>query len=136
NLPPEVPLVGYHLNFWRIEPSRLFFEFDGLEDDLRQDQGIPPLRSLDFVLQIVRPTEAIIHGLHFARVLGCDPAGNTLLCRFRWSRLANRALTSWYQPSRRLRLIEVAMQDTHLSPVVAVPLDTPPTAIAPHVQNA
>jgi hypothetical protein len=135
NLPPEVPVIGYYLNFWRIEPSGRFFEFDGLEDDLRQDQ-VEPLKSLDFVLQIVRPAEMIVHGIYFARELGCDSAKTTLLCRFRWSKLANRTLTSWYQLSRRLRFKEVATQDAYLSPVVAVPLDTPPTAIAPHVQNA
>jgi hypothetical protein len=135
NIPPDPPLVGYHLNFWRIEPAGRFFAFDGLEDDLPHNSGGELLQSLDFALQIVRPVETIVHGLYFARELGCDPAKAALLCRFRWSKLANRTLTSWYLPSRWFRRNEIATQDTYLSPVAAIPLDTPPTAVAPHVRN-
>lgn len=124
-----------HLDFWRIDPRGVFYHLRGLEDDLAGGRGPPPRTQLDFLLQVSRPAEVISTGLAFGRALGCDPAKTALVFGFRWSGLAGRALTSWVEPGRMVHSVGAAQQD-EITTSVTVPLETPPSGIAPHVENA
>ena len=57
----------------------------------------------------------------------------SLAFAFRWSELKGRYLTSWVQPLRAFHKRAPASQDEVVT-AVTVPLDTPRSAIAPHVE--
>ena len=86
------------------------------------------------MLQISRTTEVISTGLSFARSLGCDESKTTLEFGFRWTGLRGRRLASWVEPNRFFRPSNVAHQAS-ITTTVAVPLETPPGGLAPHVEN-
>jgi hypothetical protein len=136
-LPPESPIAGHHLDFWRIEPRGVFYHLRGLEDDLNGSQGVAPGQGLDFLLQIGGVAEVISTGLSFARSLGCKDEDTSLIFGFNWTKLEGRILTSWTDPRRRLfRQPSTSHQDEYSAPPIVVPLETPPSGIAPHVENA
>lgn len=134
NMNPATAFLGPHLDFWRMEPRGVFYHIRALEDDLATSRGLQPLTVLDFLLQISRTAEVISTGLSFGQTLGCDTTKTSLLFGFRWTRLRGRALVSWVEPSRWFRTTGAAEQDEFVTSVV-VPLETPPTGIAPHVGN-
>jgi hypothetical protein len=123
------------VDFWRAEPSGVFYHLRALEDDLASGRGLEPGTQLDFLLQISRVAEVISTGLSFARTLGCDEAETLLIFAFRWTGLAGRELTSWVEPMRSFRL-RVASTQNQLCIHIVVPLGTPPDGIPPHVENA
>ncbi len=134
DLNPATAFLAPHLDFWRMEPRGVFHHIRALEDDLATSRGLQPLTALDFLLQISRTAEVISTGLSFGQTLGCDATKTSLIFGFRWTRLRGRALVSWVEPSRWFRTTGVAEQDEFVASVV-VPLDTPPSGIAPHVGN-
>jgi hypothetical protein len=114
----------------------MFYLLTALEDDLPSpDPRLEPRAQLDFVLQISRVAEIISVALSFAQSMGCDPLKTSLAFAFRWTKLKGRHLTSRVQPQRAFRSREPASQDEVVT-VLTVPLDTPRTAIAPHVGPA
>ena len=124
--------TGHH-DFWRIEPAGYFYLWRVLQDDVAPNRPTEePGRYLDFALVILRVTEALAVPLHFARMLGCDPAQTRLAFAFRWSGLAGRELASWSNPARRLSIPRVTRQDEVLSQV-EVPLMTAESALGPVV---
>jgi hypothetical protein len=135
-LDPGEYLTWPHLDFWRMEPNGFFYHLRGIEDDLAgPSRGGPvPLQQLDFGLQIARTAEVVSTGLSFGRAMGCDPTKTSLLFGFRWTRLSGRVLSSWVEPRRWLSVDYVASQD-ELVATAAVPLDTPPSSIAPHIEG-
>jgi Schlafen, AlbA_2 len=135
-LSPATAVMGFHLDFWRIETRGVFYHIRGLEDDLNENRGMVPRQQLDFLLQIARTAEVISTGLSFARSLGCKDEETSLIFGFRWTKLQGRTLSSWADPRRFFRAVHVSHQDEFATPPIAVPLETPPTGIAPHVENA
>jgi hypothetical protein len=98
---------------------------------------VTPRQQLDFSLQVARVAEVISTGLSFARSLGCKDEGTSIVFGFSWTKLEGRVLTSWTDPRRGLfRLPSPSYQEEYSSPPIVVPLETPPSAIAPHVENA
>ncbi len=63
------------------------------------------------------------------------PENTMLHFAFRWSGLRNRELSAWANPERFLPPGYVCRQP-EVSSTVAVPLQTPATAIAPYVREA
>ncbi len=128
--------LGPHFNFWRIDPKGLFYHLDGLEDDFLSDE-MPrkPGRTLEFFLQVSRVTEIISVGLSFARSMGRKEEGVSLAFAFRWVRLADRRLVSWYDQRRSLHSRGRSHQDEIMTSTV-VPLEVAGSAIAAHVEEA
>jgi hypothetical protein len=135
-LTPATGVFGFHLDFWRIETRGVFYHIRGLEDDLNETRGMVPRQQLDFLLQIARTAEVISTGLSFARSLGCKDEATSLIVGFRWTKLRDRTLSSWVEPRRFFRAVHLSYQDQFGTPPIMVPLDTPPTGIAPHVELA
>jgi Putative DNA-binding domain len=132
------PLSGTALqdrDFWRLEPQGRFYLQRALQDDMRESNRAPePGTQLDFVLVIRRTAETIATALVFARALGADDDA-TLRFAFRWGGLEGRRLASWASPGRYLFRDFQALQN-EVTTRLSVPVDTPPSAIGPHVQAA
>jgi hypothetical protein len=126
-----------HLDFWRIDPAQgSYYLLTAFEDDLELPAPRPePRTQLDFSLQLRRIAEIISVALSFARSMGCDQIKTTLVFAFRWTKLKGRKLSSWADRERTIHSTEPAIRD-ELTTNVIVPLDTPPSAIAPHVESA
>jgi hypothetical protein len=132
--PFEVP----HLEFWRMDPKGIFYLLRALEDDLPNPGPGPrpkPGAELDFGLQVTRVAEIISVALSFGKSMGCSPLRTSLAFAFRWSKLKGRHLTSWIQPQRAFHSRGPARQDEALT-AVTLALDTPHSAVAPHVESA
>ncbi len=124
-------------DFWRIEPGGRFYHLRINEDDTPGSMGQrkpEPGTQLDFLLQISRTAEIISIGLAFARALGCKEEETSLAFAFRWNGLARRQLTSWVDPGRFFRGRGVSHQNSITTGAI-VPLETPQSAIAPHVEK-
>lgn len=136
-LPPHPSIVGYSLDFWRIERCGLFYHIRGLEDDLTAHPGLTPGTELDFVLQISRVAEVISNCLAYTRSLARNLDTAAVTFGFRWTKLKGRKLSCWVDPyrDRFLRTFQAARQDTYQSLPIAVPLETPPAGIPPHVEK-
>ncbi len=133
-LDPATAIISPHLDFWRMEPRGVFYHLRMLEDDLMEQRGMTPRTQLDFLLQISRTAEIISTGLSFGRSLECDVASTSLVFGFRWTQLQGRVLSSWVEPGRMFRTVRSAIQDNYFISIT-VPLETPPSGIAPHVEN-
>jgi len=125
---------GPHVDFWRIEPQGKFYHLRGLEDDLPDVRTVKPKpgTQIDFFLQISRIAEIISIAQSFARSIGCDESVN-LVFAFRWAGLLNRDLVSWVAPGRTFHSRGTSQQNEITTDVI-VPLETPPSALAPHVE--
>ncbi len=133
----EAPFRAPHLEFWRIDPSGMFYQLTALEDDLPVPAPRPqqPRTELDFLLQICRVAEIISVALAFARAMDCEAARTSLAFAFRWRGLKNRRVTSWADSRRTVRSPALSMQDEVVT-TLTVPLDTPRSAIGSHVVTA
>lgn len=126
-----------HLDFWRAEPAGRFYLYRGFEDDIGEGATYPEaMTTLDFGMAIWRVTEAIAVPMAFARAMGLDPEDTTLLYAFRWSGLRGRYLSSWTNLRRSLSSHDECRQDVVESPLIAIPLDTPISALGPFVREA
>lgn len=122
-----------HIDYWFIKPSGAFYHIRVLEDDLKtHDRKPDPSVALDFGLPIWRVGEAIAVALSFSKGMGCEEESTAIDFLFRWTRLRNRALTSWAQPARYISPSRTAYQDEVVS-YISVPLETPSSAIFEHV---
>ena len=132
------PLSGTFLrdeDFWRLEPQGRFYLHRALQDDMRESNRAPePSTQLDLVLVIRRTAETSATALAFARALGADDDA-TLRFAFRWRGLEGRILATWSSPGRHLFRNYQALQN-EVTTRLTVPVDTPPSAIGPHVQAA
>jgi hypothetical protein len=119
------------VEFWRIAPPGFYhlrgFEYD-LPDGMRR-QNAEPGTQIDFRTEIARVAEVISIALAFARALGCNEAETSLAFAFRWSGLANRQLTGGF-----IRGGGASHQKSKTTSTI-VPLETPQSAIAPHVDK-
>ncbi len=127
-----------HLDFWRAEPAGKFYIYRGFEDDVTEGQGYPEtMTTLDFGMAIWRVAEAVAVPLAFAKAMGLATESTTLHYAFRWSGLRGRYLSSWTNPRRSVTSrYECRRQDMVDSPVIAVPLDTPTSALGSFVRTA
>ncbi|MCJ9671436.1 RNA-binding domain-containing protein [Neorhizobium sp. SHOUNA12B] len=121
-----------HLEFMRFNPNGEFFLRRAMQDDL--SEKVAPRSSLDRILMIYRVSEVLAVGISIARSLGWnsdDSAGFA----FEWQGLENRSLHDWANP-----LIAFGAQgrsrSRSISSYAEVPLDTPHSALAPHVAQA
>jgi hypothetical protein len=78
--------------------------------------------------------ECIATGLNVVKALGWDREAKLGFC-FRWTGLGGRELASWANPLVNFAPGRVAEQD-RVDCYVAVPVDTPVSAIGPYVETA
>lgn len=123
------------IDFWRLDPRGQFYHRRAHQDDLAADQRIPPLRYLDFGLVILRVAELIAVALKFASAMGYDRETSTAAFALSWQRLKGRQLASWANPNRDIYNNRTCKQES-VTTTFVVPLDTPDSAIAPHVAAA
>jgi hypothetical protein len=121
-----------HLDFMCLHPKGEFYLLRNLPDDV--SDRVPPRALLDPNLIMWRVTEAMAVGLAFARGLGWKPPDTHLGFGFRWRRLKGRRLEPWTDP---MSVIGggTSEEDEHRS-FVESNLDTPPSALAPLVNQA
>lgn len=95
------------------------------------------MTTLDFGMAIWRVAEAIAVPMSFARAMGLASESTTLYYAFRWSGLRGRHLSSWTNLRRSLSSRYECRRESVLdSPVIAVPLDTPISALGSFVRAA
>jgi len=128
----ELSGVFKFIDYWFMKPSGAFYHIRVLEDDFKRDDR---LQVLDFRLPIRRVGEAIAVAISFSKALACEEESTAIDFLFRWSRLRNRILTSWVEPSYWISRGYKAYQDEVIS-YLSVPLETPPSAIFEHVYKA
>lgn len=123
------------IDFWRLDPKGTFYHRRAHQDDFASESDIPPQKYVDFGLVILRVAEIIAVGLKFATAMGADPEKCDLVFSFTWQSLRGRELASWANRNRDIDDGRVSRQDT-VSTVIRVPLETPDSAVGPHVQAA
>jgi hypothetical protein len=122
-----------HLDFLRFDPKGEFYHRRNLADDV--SDKIKPQTALDPIIVIIRVAEHIAAGLAIVRALGWEPETTRLAFAFRWTKLKGRELSPWANPFVAISSTDVAHNDDVTSSV-ELSLDTPPTAIAPAVEQA
>ncbi|WP_426231079.1 hypothetical protein [Pararhizobium sp. DWP3-4] len=120
-----------HADFYRVHAKGEFYLWRALQDDLTDK--VEPLKVFDPGLMIYRVAETIAVGLVFARALGANEH-SSLGFEFKWEGMKGRTLESW--ADRRYFSPWGAAYDDIASGFVAVPFDTPVSAIAPYVKQA
>jgi hypothetical protein len=125
--------LAHEVDFMRMDPKGKFYLWRVLEDDLREQiRGLRPLVAFDPSLAVARIAEVMAVGLAFARAMGCAIETTRLAFAFNWTRLKGRTLAAWAQPARHIIGTHIANDDDATS-CVEVPLETPPSALAPFV---
>jgi hypothetical protein len=125
------------IEFMRFDPKGKFFLMRALEDDMasrtRPDTSPQPLTTLDCGLAIIQTAEAIAVGIEFAKSMGCLPEETTLAFAFKWTKLAERRLSS------RTNLLQwipgVLAHQNEVITFVNVPLDIPLSALSQYVNQ-
>jgi len=130
-----ISLEGWsqHIDFSRLDPKGEFYLWRNLQDDV-QDRTQPGT-VLDPIVVILRAAEAIAVGLASAKALGWNSETARLGFAFRWTKLKGRDLHPWANPLTTISALDVA-HDDEVTTFVEMPLDTPPSAIAPYVDEA
>ena len=123
---------GNHVDFWQVAPAGFLYLCRALQDDMNPSMVLPNTQ-LDWVLNVIRPAEAIIVARAYARALGCDPSLATLTFAFRWTGLRNRVLSAWAQPQHAVSPGRISNRD-EIASYGSLPLETSPRAIAPFVK--
>jgi hypothetical protein len=132
------PGFSDHVDFMVMEASGRFYLLRVLQDDLsgRVKPGTVP----DPWLHLYRVAETIAVGLAFAKAMGYPPAETTLAYRFRWTGLKGRTLAGWANQERAfysgIALHGRVASDDEAGVCIEVPLETPPSALAPFVAAA
>ncbi len=132
-----IPILGDtwrdSIDFVRYDPKGNFFLWRAYQEDMRSHQkNIDPFKYFDFVLPVIRSTEAIGVGLAFAKAMKCDPEKTQLAFAFKWTKLQDRELVSWSNSNRYMSPGQTAYQDEVIS-FVQIPLDTPLSALSEFV---
>jgi hypothetical protein len=123
-----------HLDFWRIEPAGHFYLRRALQDDLTDK--VAPGTALEPILVLIRVAEAIAVGLAMVRTLvGADDTERRLGFAFRWTKLSNRKLISWANPSLFM-IGEPQSREDSVTTAVEVPLGVPLYSIGQFVEEA
>jgi hypothetical protein len=120
------------LDFWRVDPSGKLFLLRTLQDDTVPEMVTPGV-ALDPFLTVIRVAEAIAVGLSIAKV---GWAAAELGFAFRWTKLKGRRLEGWAYPLETTLMGLSEAHDDEVETFVALPLDTPISAITPFVDEA
>lgn len=124
------------LNFWRAEPRGFLYLLRALEDDISRATVKPePMKSLEFVVTLLRVTESILVAIAIAKSLPMRRPPRTVEFLFRWSGLSGRELSNWANIVRPLPNGLIAHQPSVVTRV-AVPIDATRSAIADFVNSA
>lgn len=118
-----------HLEFMRFDPDGEFFLRRAMQDDF--SNKVTPGTALDAILMIYRVAEVLAVGINIARATGWtdnDKAGFA----FEWAGLDDRRLVEWANPMWGFGGGGKSSSKTVRS-FVEIPLDTPHSALAPHV---
>jgi hypothetical protein len=133
------PGFSDHVDFIVMEASGRFYLRRVLQDDLTGGR-VKPGTALDPWLHLYRVAETIAVGLAFAKAMDYQPAETTLAYRFRWTRLEGRTLAGWANQERMFYSGAVlsghVTRDDEAGSCIQVPLETPPSALAPFVAVA
>jgi hypothetical protein len=128
-----------HVDFMVMEASGRFYLLRVFQDDLT-DGRIESGTVLDPWLHLYRVAETIAVGLALAKAMGYPPAETTLAFRFRWTGLKGRTLAGWASQERAFYsgvvLYDRVASDDEAGACIEVPLETPPSALAPFVAAA
>ena len=132
------PGFSDHVDFMVMEASGRFYLLRVLQDDLTS--RVKPGTVLDPWLHLYRVAETIAVGLAFAKAMGYPPAETTLAYRFRWTGIKGRTLAGWANQERAFYsgvvLSGRVASDDEVGSCIEVPLETPPSALAPFVATA
>lgn len=129
------------VDFWRIEPRGRFYCVQTLMDDVEYGSPRPkPYTTIDFKLQIRYTTEVLSAAFSFAKVFGCAPEETKLAFAVRWRNLKGRTLSSWADlghvfPVRGFLAPRGPAHQNEKTTSALIPLDTPLTALTPHVEE-
>lgn len=128
-----------HVDFSVIEKSGRFYLLRVLQDDMSGGR-VDVQAAFDPWLHLYRVAETLAVGLAFAKAMGYPPAETTLAFQFRWTRLNGRTLSGWANATRAFYSGAIlggrTAADPDASACVEVPLETPPSALAPFVAAA
>lgn len=120
-----------HLEFMRFNPEGEFFLRRAMQDDF--SEKIAAGTALDPTLMVYRVAEVLAVGINIARAIGWseeDKAGFS----FEWSGLDGRRLVEWADPMRFFGGGGGGESNSKtVRSFVDIPLDTPHSALAPHV---
>ena len=101
-----------HVEFMIKDPRGDFYLKRALQDDVTPSAYAPPPNTqLDFVLQVLRVTEAIAVAVAFGKGMSYESDDGIVQIAFRWSGLGGRELTAWANPERYLSDHRTAVQD-------------------------
>lgn len=128
-----------HVDFMVLQARGRFYLRRVLQDDMATNY-VQPGVALDPWLHLYRVAETIAVGLAFAKAMEYPPVDTTLAFRFRWKGLKGRGLDGWGNKERAffsgLVLPGSTARDDEAGSCVEVPLETPPSALAPFVAAA
>ena len=119
-----------HCEFLRYDPRGEFYLRRVMQDDLTDK--VPPRTALDVILMIDRVAEVLAVGTNLGRAIGWDAQSEAGFA-FRWTGLEGRSLRPWVNAFRSAGRSGSMSRSKSVDAYVAVPLETPSTALAPYV---
>ena len=119
-----------HFDFLRFDPQGEFYLQQVMQDDL--NDRVTPGTVMDLELMIYRVAEVLAVGVSMARKLGWEPDA-TAGFAFQWTGLKGRMLSSWVNPMRWVGVLGGQSHSPAVEAFVQVPVETPHSALAPHV---
>ena len=127
--------VGWspHFEFLRFDPTGEFYLQRVMQDDLTEK--VPRGTAMDVVLMIYRVAEVLAVGVSMARSLDWDPNDSAGFA-FKWTGLTDRQLLTWANPMRGVGMSSGQSRSAAAVSFVEVPIETPHSALAPHVAVA
>ncbi|MDN2714112.1 hypothetical protein [Janthinobacterium sp. SUN120] len=123
-----------NFEFMRIDPVGELFLRRVMQDDLVPSR-ITPGTALDVLLMVYRVAEVLAVGISIARATGWDQSEKAGFA-FKWSGLEGRSLHAWANPNQFFFGASGVSNTLHANSFVEIPLDTPHSALAPHVAAA
>jgi hypothetical protein len=124
------------IDFWRAHTGGMFYHRRSFQDDFSHISSAPtPGTALDFVLPVLRVTEAIGIGQAIAKLMVEELENCEIEYIFRWRGLQDRMLVSWVDSARHLSYGRLAYQN-EVKSEVTMPLDAPQSAIFQYVEEA
>ncbi|MDO8039899.1 hypothetical protein [Janthinobacterium sp. SUN137] len=123
-----------NFEFMRIDPVGELFLRRVMQDDLMPSR-ITPGTALDVLLMVYRVAEVLAVGISIARATGWDQSEKAGFA-FKWSGLEGRSLHAWANPNQFFFGASGVSNTLHANSFVEIPLDTPHSALAPHVAAA
>lgn len=119
-----------HLEFLRYDPRGEFYLRRVMQDDLTDK--VLPGTALDVILMIYRVAEVLAVGTNLGRTMGWEEQSDAGFA-FRWTGLEGRALRPWVNAFGSAGRSGSKSHSISVDAYVAVPLETPATALAPYV---